>query len=179
MVRRSIKIVCIFNNRRVCLIDYIEPAMKGTVGILESALKHASVCSHPPNIIPKNQALMAYYRGPQLKRIMITSSGAAMLNAAGEGVANESSWNEDSVKAVREKGQDALPFHKYSASKLFAEKGEIYVTKDAPAFTFTPFSSCVGLRLEECLCVHLGPRYALSNMVLRPSLAGSDHTSLS
>ncbi|THH04102.1 hypothetical protein EW145_g5769 [Phellinidium pouzarii] len=81
--------------------DLINPAVEGTVGILESAMKYA---------------------GPQLKRIAVTSSCAAMLDLAAKGAFNEHNWNENSVIEVREKGRDASQSAKYFASKVLAEK---------------------------------------------------------
>ncbi|THH09441.1 hypothetical protein EW145_g2001 [Phellinidium pouzarii] len=86
--------------------EIIDPAVKGTVGILESAMKYA---------------------GPQLKRIVVTSSGTAVYepgatDAKSTGVLNESSWNESSVTEVREKGRAASQWAKYCASKTLAER---------------------------------------------------------
>lgn len=80
----------------------IEPALKGTVGILESIKKYA----------------------PGVKRVVITSSVAAIVHNKGrEGVTyDESDWNNDSPKEVEEKGRNATPIHKYRVSKVLAER---------------------------------------------------------
>ncbi|THH09440.1 hypothetical protein EW145_g2000 [Phellinidium pouzarii] len=81
--------------------EIIDPAVKGTVGILESAVKYA---------------------GPQLKRIAVTSSCAAILDPAVMGEVNENIWNNGSIAEVREKGRAADQTAKYCASKTLAEK---------------------------------------------------------
>ncbi|KIJ56201.1 hypothetical protein M422DRAFT_219369 [Sphaerobolus stellatus SS14] len=81
--------------------DLIIPAVKGTVGILESVKKHA----------------------PGVKRIVITSSMAAVLQAGGpQKTFTENDWNTQSPKEVEEKGKDALAIHKYRTSKALAER---------------------------------------------------------
>ncbi|KAF7296278.1 hypothetical protein HMN09_01097100 [Mycena chlorophos] len=82
--------------------DLIIPAVKGTVGILESARKF----------------------GPAVKRIVVTSSVAAVMNNSTAPVTTltEADWNDGSVKAVEEKGRDAPNALKYRASKTLAER---------------------------------------------------------
>ncbi|KAJ7064076.1 D-lactaldehyde dehydrogenase [Mycena amicta] len=81
--------------------ELLEPAIKGTIGILESALKHA----------------------PTVKRIVVTSSVAAVLNVSDKPqTLNESNWNEQAVQEVEEKGRDASAASKYRASKMLAER---------------------------------------------------------
>lgn len=94
--------------------DVIEPAVKGTVGILESALKFA---------------------GPQLKRVVVTSSAAAILDMTATGVLDESHWNEASIIDVREKGSAST--QKYFASKTLAEKAAWeFVEKNKSSLTW-------------------------------------------
>ncbi|KAI5117773.1 hypothetical protein M0805_003592 [Coniferiporia weirii] len=81
--------------------ELIEPAVKGTAGILESARKYA---------------------GPQLKRIAVTSSCAAVSNPTDTGVLDERNWNEANIVEVREKGRAASQAGKYRASKTLAER---------------------------------------------------------
>jgi len=80
--------------------ELIEPAVKGTVGILESALKNA----------------------PDLKRVVILSSVASVSNPTDRGILDERNWNEDAITEVKEKGKDANAYAKYCASKGLAEK---------------------------------------------------------
>jgi len=81
--------------------DLIVPAVQGTTSILKSALKH----------------------GNNLKRLILTSSGVAVLEVTTvPRVFNESNWNEAAVEAVKTKGSAAGPFVIYCASKTLAEK---------------------------------------------------------
>ncbi|KAL5504579.1 hypothetical protein ACEPAH_7240 [Sanghuangporus vaninii] len=81
--------------------EVIEPAVKGAVGVLESALKYA---------------------GPQLKRVIFMSSTGAVVNTPYTGTFDEHSWDEGCIAEVAEKGRDASPMIKYYASKTLAEK---------------------------------------------------------
>ncbi|KAL5504580.1 hypothetical protein ACEPAH_7241 [Sanghuangporus vaninii] len=81
--------------------ELIEPAVKGAVGVLESACKYA---------------------GPLLKRVIFMSSSGAVINAPYTGTFDERSWNEGSIAEVTEKGKDASPMAKYRASKTLAER---------------------------------------------------------
>ncbi|KIW12705.1 hypothetical protein PV08_09983 [Exophiala spinifera] len=81
--------------------DIINPAVRGTLGILESALRY----------------------GSQLERIVLTSSCAAICSQSETNITlSELDWNDPSVQECREKGREALPLSKYSASKVLAEK---------------------------------------------------------
>jgi nucleoside-diphosphate-sugar epimerase len=82
--------------------DFIKPAVNGTVGVLQSALKY----------------------GNKVKRIVVTSSVAAIYHTpptVGH-VFDESSWADESIKLTAEKGRDADLMTKYRASKALAEK---------------------------------------------------------
>lgn len=72
----------------------IKPSVAGQVNILESVKAH----------------------GSSVKRVIITSSIAAI------GGLTEDQWNQKVVDAVNEKGINAAPHEKYSASKMLAEK---------------------------------------------------------
>jgi nucleoside-diphosphate-sugar epimerase len=68
-----------------------------------------------------------YILSPQVKRIVITSSNAAILPGPPgpeTRVLDESVWNEGSPKAVKENGRDASASDKYKASKTLAEQGK-------------------------------------------------------
>lgn len=81
--------------------ELITPAVHGTVSVLKSALTY----------------------GTNVKRVVVTSSCAAVLTAQNEPrVFSEADWNELSIKEVQEKGRDALGAHKYRASKTLAER---------------------------------------------------------
>ncbi|KAJ7636242.1 D-lactaldehyde dehydrogenase [Roridomyces roridus] len=75
------------------------PAIQGTVGILESARKYA----------------------PSVKRIVITSSCAAVMHASTEPL-DEFDWNDESIQAVAEHGSKATNADKYRNSKTLAER---------------------------------------------------------
>lgn len=82
--------------------DLIGPAVAGTNSILQSALQHG---------------------GTRLKRIVVTSSVAAVLTVLpNPPVFTEEDWNEQAEKEVEEKGVDAQPANKYRASKTLAER---------------------------------------------------------
>ncbi|PAV17621.1 D-lactaldehyde dehydrogenase [Pyrrhoderma noxium] len=89
--------------------DLIDPAVKGTISMLESALRHA---------------------GPQLKRIVVTSSGTTILNHESSGILSEKDWNEKGPAEVEERGHLASPFAKYSTSKILAERAAWKFTQD-------------------------------------------------
>lgn len=81
--------------------ELIVPAVKGTLGVLQSALAH----------------------GPNVKRIVVTASCASVLTALPEPrVFSEKDWNDAAVEEAKQKGRDALPIVKYRASKTLAEK---------------------------------------------------------
>ncbi|KAL0956958.1 hypothetical protein HGRIS_003059 [Hohenbuehelia grisea] len=81
--------------------DLIAPAVNGTVGILESALKYA----------------------PTVKRVVITSSCAAVRHEDTKPILfTEEDWNEQSILIVEKEGRAAPNIIKYRASKTLAEK---------------------------------------------------------
>ena len=81
--------------------ELVVPAVHGTTGVLASALKNA----------------------PSVKRIVITSSCAAVLTPAPDPrTFSEENWNEASIVEVKEKGKDATAIAKYRASKTLAER---------------------------------------------------------
>ncbi|PPQ64056.1 hypothetical protein CVT24_008869 [Panaeolus cyanescens] len=81
--------------------ELIEPAVKGTVGILNSVVKH----------------------GTNVKRIVVTSSIAAVITPSSQPSRfSEADWNEASVREVEEKGGNAAPIEIYRASKTLAER---------------------------------------------------------
>ncbi|KAF9257405.1 NAD(P)-binding protein [Marasmius fiardii PR-910] len=82
--------------------EIIEPAVKGTVGVLKSVERF----------------------GKNVKRVVITSSVVAVSVARDDTpvVFDEEDWNEEDVRIVRELGRDASGPAKYRASKTLAEK---------------------------------------------------------
>lgn len=82
--------------------ELIKPAVEGTLGVLQSALRH----------------------GTQVKRVVITSSGAAVQEfgvAPERRVYSEADWNRKSIREVETKGEGADQLEKYCASKTLAE----------------------------------------------------------
>ena len=99
--------------------QFLDPAIKGTVGLLESVNNHA----------------------PKVKRVVITSSFAAILDMSkgtwAEHTYTEADWNpvtyEDAASASN-------PGVAYSASKTFAEKAAFnFVEHNKPRFTVRYF----------------------------------------
>lgn len=91
--------------------DYIDPAVKGTVGLLRSA----------------------HLYGKDVKRIVITSSHAAVRGPS-EGqkicIHTEEDWNELSPREIQEKGNSVSPVHAYCGSKVLAERAGWEFVKD-------------------------------------------------
>ncbi|KAI3603727.1 d-lactaldehyde dehydrogenase [Moniliophthora roreri] len=76
--------------------ELIEPAVNGTVGVLESVKK---------------------YGGEQVKRVVVTSSCASIMHNSPEPkVFSEENWNEQSIKEVEEHGRNATNLAKYRAT---------------------------------------------------------------
>ena len=96
--------------------DCLEPAVYGTTGILESVAAHA----------------------PSVKRVVFTSSSAAVLNPPNHRkVYDESSWSEVTwLQAIWD------PKHTYRASKKFAEKaGWDFMEEHKPKFDFATINN--------------------------------------
>ncbi|CAE6469390.1 unnamed protein product [Rhizoctonia solani] len=98
--------------------DIIDPALRGTTGILESVNRHGST----------------------VKRVVITSSVASItdglyhLKIPGT-IYTEDDWNTLSIKEIEEKGKDASGTEKYCASKVLAEKAAWeFVEKTKPTW---------------------------------------------
>lgn len=95
--------------------DLIDPAVIGTTGILKSIKKHA----------------------PSVKRVVITSSFAAIVNGPKGSwpghVYSEDDWNPMTIEDAQE-----TPMMGYRASKTFAEKAAWeFVEKEKPNFTIS------------------------------------------
>jgi len=80
--------------------EIIGPAVNGTVSVLKSAAKH----------------------GQGVKRIVMTSSGAAVKESGKDKLFTEEDWNEAALKEVKEQGDNSSGHAKYCASKTLAEK---------------------------------------------------------
>jgi nucleoside-diphosphate-sugar epimerase len=115
------------------LQDFIQPAIRGTLGVLRSALKFGLVQYSWLMII-----FSWIHRTPssaKIKRIVITSSCAAILQKVTEPTItfDETSWGDDFVRAVEEQGRDAPMIFKYRASKTLAERGGYFRFEDPNA----------------------------------------------
>jgi len=81
--------------------EYNVPAIRGTIGILESIAKH----------------------GANVKRVLVTSSVSSVIHPAPDGYGfTEEDWNDHDIKEVEEKGSQASPVTMYNASKALAER---------------------------------------------------------
>jgi nucleoside-diphosphate-sugar epimerase len=91
--------------------ELLDPAIKGTNGILKSIHAHA----------------------PSVKRVVVTSSFAAIVNPDNHpAVYNEESWNPVTAE------QALLPSYTYRASKTFAERAAWdFVAANKPNFSLT------------------------------------------
>ncbi|KIL60769.1 hypothetical protein M378DRAFT_13913 [Amanita muscaria Koide BX008] len=94
--------------------DIIDPAKKGTTGILKSALHHA----------------------PDCRRIIIVSSLAAVFHDTDKPIKiDDKDWNTEAIERVDDLGRNASGFDKYAAAKTLAEKAawEFYENHKAQA----------------------------------------------
>ena len=89
-----------FHMRAIEPEELIKPAVEGTLSVLKAAAAH----------------------GRGVKRVIVLSSTAAVVRDKPNGVLDESSWNEDAIAEVNEKGREATPGGKYRASKTLAER---------------------------------------------------------
>ncbi|CAK5277838.1 unnamed protein product [Mycena citricolor] len=96
--------------------ELIEPAVKGTVGMLQSALKY----------------------GSNVRRVVVTSSCASIIDLTNTKpkVFTEEHWNDQAVHEVETKGASANNVAKYCASKTLAERAAWKFMKDHPEAKF-------------------------------------------
>ncbi|KAJ7311769.1 hypothetical protein DFH08DRAFT_897584 [Mycena albidolilacea] len=81
--------------------ELLEPAIKGTISILESARRY----------------------GTAVKRVVVTSSTAAVqYDSPNPRVFSELDWDDPAVEEVEKKGRAASNVNKYRASKTLAER---------------------------------------------------------
>ncbi|KAI6110832.1 D-lactaldehyde dehydrogenase [Pisolithus croceorrhizus] len=97
---------------KVRLEDVIEPAVKGTTGLLQSALQY----------------------GQSVKRIVYTSSAAAVRPETRESptftVFSEEDWNVRAIEILKEQGDKTSTATTYHASKTLAEQSAWKFVKD-------------------------------------------------
>ncbi|KAG5650224.1 hypothetical protein H0H81_000267 [Sphagnurus paluster] len=89
-----------FHMNAVSPDELIGPAVNGTVGMLKSAAKN----------------------GDSVKRVVVTSSCASVLEIGVDKVFSEADWNELAIREVKEQGDKAPGASKYRASKTLGEK---------------------------------------------------------
>ncbi|KAK7047142.1 hypothetical protein VNI00_006807 [Paramarasmius palmivorus] len=147
--------------------ELIEPAVKGTVGILESVKK---------------------FGGDKVKRVVVTSSCASVMHNSPEPkVFSEEDWNDQSIQDVEEKGRNAANITKYRASKTLAEKAAWKFMKENPElkwdlvtinppFVFGPATNHVPT--PDYLGTSAGDWYK-TVMTYEPDAAGKPHAALS
>lgn len=93
--------------------DMLQPAIQGTLAVLKTAKAYA----------------------PNVKKVVITSSVAAMMNSDPKHVLTEDSWNPMTREQAAEKGNPAA---NYIGSKLYAEKAGLeFVKEEKPKFSVT------------------------------------------
>ncbi|VDC04351.1 unnamed protein product [Peniophora sp. CBMAI 1063] len=94
--------------------ELIDPAVLGTTGILQSALRHGSL----------------------VRRVVITSSTAAVIRPVSEHtVFNEACYNDAAIAEVEAKGADSPQMSVYCAAKTLAEKAAMkLVGENKPAW---------------------------------------------
>jgi nucleoside-diphosphate-sugar epimerase len=82
--------------------EIIQPAVRGTLSILNSALKHGN---------------------SSVRRLVFTSSTAAVVEVLPEPKTfTEKDWNDQAIRESKEQGRNAPPMSKYRASKVLAER---------------------------------------------------------
>ena len=105
-------------------VELINPAVQGTLGMLNSALKYGCV-SLPCVYISR---LTVVTKRSQVQRIVVTSSCAAVLSLplSKPTVFSEQDWNLASEKEVEELGNKCNAGAPYCASKKLSEKGGFF-----------------------------------------------------
>jgi len=117
-------------------LDLVNPAVNGTLGLLNSALKE-----------------------PKIKRVVITSSFASIVSPKPvDYVFTEQDWNESSPALLKKHGKDTEPAESYRTSKVLAEKAAWKFVQDhTDANGVAPFdltTICppliIGPLIQEC-----------------------------
>lgn len=89
---------------------------------MKSILEHGYVLLrfHTKNYQPYSNC-----RSPTVKRVVYTSSGAAIVHTSADPLTfSEADWNEESPTECARKGAETSALHMYRASKTLAERGE-------------------------------------------------------
>ncbi|KAG8973228.1 methylglyoxal reductase (NADPH-dependent) gre2 [Tulasnella sp. 425] len=136
--------------------EVIIPAVRGTVGILESAKAH----------------------GTTVKRVVVTSSTSALVHPTTQAprTFTEADWNDESVRVVREKGVAASGGDKYAASKALAERAIwAFVETNKTSMDFDVVTILPGLNLGPVLQKMTSPTDASISMGLLFNLIKNPH----
>ncbi|KAG8893630.1 methylglyoxal reductase (NADPH-dependent) gre2, partial [Tulasnella sp. 408] len=143
--------------------EVIIPAVRGSVGMLESAKAHGSA----------------------VKRVVVTSSTSALvhpLNPVARTI-TEADWNDETVDLVREKGKAASGGDKYAASKVLAERAIwAFVEANKASVGFDVLTILPGLTLGPVLQKMTSPTDAsismglLFNLIKNPNPDPSTYT---
>lgn len=118
-------------------LDLINPAVQGTVGMLESARKERYV---KLSLDGRDRLTKIIIPSHQVKRIVITSSCASILSILPEAREfSENDWADSAIKEVEEFGpndditSESRGYTIYRASKTLAERG-IFLCLIPPCF---------------------------------------------
>ncbi|KKA26155.1 hypothetical protein TD95_003603 [Thielaviopsis punctulata] len=96
--------------------DFVDPAVKGTTGILKSIHAYA----------------------PTVKRVVLTSSATTLLNLK----EHAKLYNEDSYSPLTLEDAYASPHYAYSTSKVYAERAAwSFVATTSPSFTLSTINN--------------------------------------
>lgn len=149
-------------NLRIHIPEIIDPAVNGTVGILNSTLKYGfvSLIKHV-----SSESVHEIRSSTDVKRIVITSSVAAIMYSLPEHkVFTELDVNEQGIQTVEKEGREASGMAKYSASKTLAEKGKensrFPITFKKYASNINMRNSCLGSIQKTQRISEMGPRSA-------------------
>lgn len=108
--------------RSIFRTEMIGPAVKGTVEMLQSALKYGCVTRFTATMRLFHLSFRACRTS--IQRVVVTSSCATVFEMLPTPkVFSELDWNEQSIKEVEEQGSNASNLAKYRASKILAERG--------------------------------------------------------
>lgn len=127
--------------------DAYDEAIKGVSGIIHAASPATFNPKDPSDVIDpavngvRNILSSARRLGPNVKRVVITSSGSAIYSAMlqkEERIWDETSWNTASPELVEAKGKAADGRSVYAASKVLAERAAWdFIAKEKPSFDLT------------------------------------------
>ncbi|KAK4699734.1 hypothetical protein P7C70_g6524, partial [Phenoliferia sp. Uapishka_3] len=115
-----------------------------TDGALDEAVKGLDAITHTGSYITAVNGTVHVLKSallePKIKRVVITSSFAAILNPEPPvSTFTEKDWNHISLEEVEKKGAETDAFHSYRASKTLAEKAAWKFVEDHTKYGVAPF----------------------------------------